>query len=94
MKSAPQHAGTDELLATLDARILDTVEATLSNDEGSTDAEMTQYLMDLGLSEAQAKRAICYRALYTVNLWMGECTPIRSSNALRYNGTTGQFEIA
>lgn len=94
MKSAPQHTGPDELLVTLDPRILDAVEATLSNDEDSTDAEMAQYLMDLGLSEAQAKRAICYRALYTLNLWVGECTPIRSSNALRYNGTTGQFEIA
>ena len=93
MNSAPQHAGPDELLATLDPRILDTVEATLSNDEGSTDAEMAQYLMDLGLSEAQAKRAICYRALYTLNLWVGECTPIRSSTGLRYNGKAGQFEI-
>jgi hypothetical protein len=94
MKSVPQHTGPDELLATLDARILDTVEAMSSNDEGSTDAEMAQYLVDLGLNEAQAKRAVCYRALYTFNLWVGECTPIRSSNALRYNGTTGQFEIA
>ncbi|QCW24417.1 hypothetical protein FE772_00775 [Lysobacter enzymogenes] len=93
MKSAPQHTGPDELLVALAPRIIHTVEATLSNDEGSTDAEMAQYLMDLGLSEAQAKRAICYRALYTLNLWVGECTPIRSGIRLRYNGTTGQFEI-
>ncbi|SDZ20252.1 hypothetical protein SAMN04487939_12244 [Lysobacter sp. yr284] len=94
MKNANPHAGPDELLATLDACILDIVEGTLSNDEGSTDAEIAQYLMDLGLSEAQAKRAICYRALYTLNLWVGDYTPIRSSVALRYNGETGQFEIA
>jgi len=94
MKNATQHTGPDELLATLDARILDAVEATLSNDEGSTDAEMAQYLMDVGLSEAQAKRAICYRALYALNLWVGECSPIRSRIGLRYSGTTGQFEIA
>ncbi|WP_394540156.1 hypothetical protein PRJ39_06225 [Lysobacter enzymogenes] len=94
MKNATAHAGPDELLATLDARILDAVEGTLSNDEGSTDAEMAQYLMDLGLSEAQAKRAVCYRALYTLNLWVGDCTPIRSSVGLRYNGATGQFETA
>ena len=93
MKNATQHAGPDELLGTLDARILDTIEATLSNDEGSTDAEMAQRMMDLGLSEAQAKRAICYRALYTLNLWVGAFTPIRSGIGLRYNGTTGQFEI-
>ncbi|QQQ00991.1 hypothetical protein [Lysobacter enzymogenes] len=92
MNNATPHAGPDELLATLDARLLDAVEDTLSNDEGSTDAEMARYLIDLGLSEAQAKRAICYRALYTLNLWVHEFTPIRSSIALRYNGTTGQFE--
>ncbi|QQQ00912.1 hypothetical protein [Lysobacter enzymogenes] len=94
MKNATQHTGPDELLATLDARILDAVEATLSNDEGSTDAEMAQHLMELGLSEAQSKRAICYRALYTLYLWVGEFTPIRSGIGLRYNGTTGQFEVA
>lgn len=93
MKNATQNAGQDEMLGKLDARILDTIEATLSNDEGSTDAEMAQRLMDLGLSEAQAKRAICYRALYTLNLWVGVFTPIRSGIGVRYNGTTGQFEI-
>ena len=66
MKNALPHVGPDELLATLDARILDTVESTLSNDESSADAEMAQSLMDLGLSEAQAKRAVCYRALYSL----------------------------
>lgn len=94
MKNATQHTGPDELLAALDARILDSVEATLSNDEGSTDAEMARYLMNLGLSETQAKRAIYYRALYILNLWVGEYSPIRSGIGLRYNGTTGQFEIA
>lgn len=94
MKNALPHVGPDELLATLDARILDTVESTLSNDESSADAEMAQSLMDLGLSEAQAKRAVCYRALYSLNLWVGDCTPIRSSVRLRYDGETGQFLIA
>ena len=94
MKNATPNAGPDELLATLHTRILDAIEGTLSNDEVSTDAEMAQYLMDLGLSEAQAKRAVCYRALYALNLWAGECTPIRSGVGLRYNGATGQFETA
>nr|WP_157490473.1 hypothetical protein [Lysobacter enzymogenes] len=89
MKSAPQHTGPDELLVALAPRIIHTVEATLSNDEGSTDAEMAQYLMDLGLSEAQAKRAICYRALYTLTLWGGanarQFVPA-SGCATRYTG--------
>ncbi|UZW61836.1 hypothetical protein [Lysobacter enzymogenes] len=94
MKNAAPNAGPDELLATLDARILDAIEGMLSNDEVSTDAEMAQYLMDVGLSEAQAKRAVCYRALYALNLWAGDCTPIRFNVGLRYNGATRQFEIA
>ena len=94
MKTGLLHVGPDEVLATLDDRILDAVECTLSNDEGSADAEMAQYLMELGLSEAQAKRAISYWDLYRLNLWIDGCTPIRSGVRLRYDGETGQFAIA
>ncbi|QWP77506.1 hypothetical protein J5226_03620 [Lysobacter sp. K5869] len=94
MINVTPQTGPDELLAVLDARILDAVEDTLSNDEDSTDAEVGQYLMDLGLSEMQAKRALCYRTLYSLNLWVGDCTPIRSSTRLRYDGESGQFVIA
>jgi len=59
----------------------------------STDAEVGQYLMNLGLTEAQAKRALNYRALYSLNIWVGGHTPIRSNVHLRYDGEIGQFVI-
>ena len=85
MKNAAHPTGPDELLVGLDARILDAVEDALSNDESSTDAELAQYLMDIGLTEAQANRAVSYRDLYRLHLWVAGCTPIRSSVRLRYN---------
>ncbi|WP_394538774.1 hypothetical protein PRJ39_24985 [Lysobacter enzymogenes] len=93
MNNAAHPTGPDELLAGLDARILDAVEDTLSNDELSTDAEIARFLMDIGLTEAQAKRAVSYRDVYRLNLWVGGCTPIRSGVRLRYDGETGQFAI-
>ena len=93
MNNAAHSTGPDELLAALDARILDAVEDTLSNDDSSTDAEIAQFLMDIGLTEAQDKRAVSYRDLYRLNLWVGRCTPIRSDVRLRYDDETGQFAI-
>lgn len=93
MNNAAHPTGPDELLAALDARILDAVEDMLSNDESSTDAELAQFLMDIGLTEAQAKRAVSYRDVYRLNLWVGECTPIRSGVGLRHEYETGQFAI-
>jgi len=88
MNNAIQNTGPDKLLAALSARVLDIVEYTLSNDEHSTDAEVGQYLMDLGLSETQAKRVLCYRALYSFNIYVGDRTPIRSNARLLYDGET------
>lgn len=86
MKNAAQPAGPDELLTGLDARILDAVEGTLSNDESSTDTELARYMIGIGLSGAQAQRAVSYRDLYRLHLWVAGCTPIRSGVRLQYNG--------
>ncbi|WP_408952074.1 hypothetical protein [Lysobacter sp. Hz 25] len=84
----------DPILASLPNRILATVEDALSNDECSTDAEMARYLADIGLTDEQARHAVSYRDVYRLNMWIGRHTPIRGNVQVRYNGTTGLYEVA
>lgn len=86
--------GPDPVLASLPERTLVAVEDALSNDESSTDAEMAQYLLDIGLTEEQARHAVSYRDVYRLNMWIGCYTPIRSPVLVRYNGATGEYETA
>ncbi|MEI2453077.1 hypothetical protein ABU614_06830 [Lysobacter firmicutimachus] len=90
--AVPTQSGYD--LAALPATLLQMVEEILSNDESSSDAELAQYLTEVGLSDTQARDALAYRDLYRLNLWVAGCTPIRGGVQLRYNGTIGQFELA
>ncbi|MEI2457544.1 hypothetical protein [Lysobacter firmicutimachus] len=58
--AVPTQSGYD--LAALPATLLQMVEEILSNDESSSDdAELAQYLTEVGLSDTQARDALAYR---------------------------------
>ncbi|WP_057916356.1 hypothetical protein [Lysobacter antibioticus] len=85
--------GPDPVLVSLPERVLVVVEDALSNDESSTDAEMAQYLLDIGLTDVLARHAVSYRDVYRLSLWIDCYTPIRSAVRVRCNRTTGEYEI-
>lgn len=85
--------GPDPYLASLPERILVVVEDALSNGDSSTDAEMAQYLLDIGLTDEQARHAVSYRDVYRLNVWIDCYTPIRSGVQVHYNGIAGEYEV-
>jgi hypothetical protein len=83
----------DAILLSLSAQTLRFVEDQLSNNEVSSDAELLDHLIANGLTEKQARRALSYRRLYLLHLYLDGFTPIRKgAQALRYNPSNRQFE--
>ena len=93
MNDATLSNGAHDLTA-LPGNLIQLVEDTLSNDENSTGAELVQYLTQNGLSRDQAVQALHYRELYLSNLWVAGCTPIRGGLRIRFNATTGRYDLA
>jgi hypothetical protein len=64
----------------------------LSNNESSGDDELRDYFVGCGLSREQAERALEYRSAYR-HIYFGRATPIRTGAAIRFNPTSGDFDL-
>lgn len=76
----------DPILARLSSAQVALVEGTLSNDEVSSDEEITALFIEGGLTEDQARRALTYRDRYLNATYLDGYTPIRNPGVvLRYD---------
>lgn len=82
----------DSALSLLTEPLLDLVEDQLSNNDVSDDEEMVKFLVESGLTEDQARRAMQYRTLYLTRIYQKDATPIRSGpHALYFDAHNSRF---
>ena len=68
---------SDPILRSLTQDQLDVLEASLTNDENSSDEDLCQYFVaEIGLTDAQANQALTYRPLYLLNSYLSGSGPI------------------
>jgi hypothetical protein len=87
-------ASIDPILSPLSSETLRLVEDQLSNNGVVDDETLQQFFVVNGLTEFQATRALRYRSLYLLNIFLEGHTPIvKGKNALRFDPKRKQFEI-
>lgn len=83
----------DPMLASLPDSLLRLIEDHLSNSEVSSDEELLEQFVGIGLTEAEARHALSYRHQYLTHIYLDGFTPIRKGReALHYNPHSRQFE--
>lgn len=84
----------DPILSTLTLDQLQLVEASMSNDENSSDDELRDYFVsEAGLTEEQAAKALTYRTDYRLNIFLTGWTPIlQGDNAICFDPMKGGFD--
>lgn len=84
----------DLMFLSLSEDLLFLVEDQLSNNDVASDAELQELFVSNGLTDAQATRALRYRRLYLLNIFLQGNTPIRKSkHAIRFNPQVMQYEL-
>lgn len=69
---------TQKTLHLTDAQV-EQIEATLSNDENSSDKEIVDFFVDeCGIFQYQAEKVVEYRMAYLMNVFISNDTPIRN----------------
>ncbi|MEA9585950.1 hypothetical protein VC279_06440 [Xanthomonas sp. WHRI 10064A] len=82
----------DPILAALSPSLLAFVEASLSNDETSSDDEMREHFVRSGLTKEQARQALTYRDQYLDHVYLEGFTPITSADeALHFDPHARRF---
>lgn len=95
MEDCRMNQVVDPILADLSEERLRFVEATLSNDEASSDEELHAHFVANGLSTLAATRALHFRQHYLTNVYLDGHTPIRKSkHAILFDRVRQQFALA
>lgn len=71
----------DSLLSGLPDLVLRFIEDQLSNDHDSDDEDLLALFQVIGLSDAQARRALSYRAQYRGTAYLNGSSPIRGQGS-------------
>lgn len=84
----------DDIFKTLSHDQMVNIEASLANDENSTDEELIEFFTDeLGLTKEQAEHAVSFREQYFVNIFAEGQSPIfGEDNCFKFNPNTKDFE--